>query len=160
MRSRSTVELCLPAVLLSAALACSFPTRVFAAVWVTVGVVSVGHRELNSFPTVGIDARWQKGGACLGPLALPSRVVALVHAPRPVSGFPVASETGRPLRRKGAMRTTSGCKRTADWRRSEAQSPLRTRKRDVSTMKSATPAVVLDERSWTLPQQSRSSTIR
>jgi hypothetical protein len=67
MRTRTALEICLPLALFVAACALSLPTLVIAFVWMTVGVVSLGHRPLDSFPTDGIPRQWLKGyrGACV-----------------------------------------------------------------------------------------------
>src|SRR6266404_1938164 len=67
MKTRSTFELCLPLGLFVAACALSFPTLVIALAWMTIGVTSLGHRTLESFPTDGIPREWLRGyrGACL-----------------------------------------------------------------------------------------------
>lgn len=67
MRTRSSLEICLPLTLFVAACAFSFPTLVIAFAWMTIGVVSLGHRTLDSFPTDGIRREWSKGyrAACL-----------------------------------------------------------------------------------------------
>jgi hypothetical protein len=67
MRTRWAFEICLPLALFVAACALSFPPPVIAFVWMTIGVVSRGHRTLDSFPTDGILREWRKGcrGACL-----------------------------------------------------------------------------------------------
>src|SRR6266404_4485324 len=67
MKTRSTFELCLPLGLFVAACALSFPTLVIALAWMTIGVISLGHRTLESFPTDGIPREWLRGyrGACL-----------------------------------------------------------------------------------------------
>jgi hypothetical protein len=61
MRTRSALEICLPLALFVAACAVSLPTLVIAFVWMTIGVVSLGHRTLDSFPTDGIRREWLKG---------------------------------------------------------------------------------------------------
>lgn len=67
MKTRSTFEICLPFILFIAACALSLPSLVFAVAWMTVGVVSLGHRRLETFPKEGIRREWLKGyrGACL-----------------------------------------------------------------------------------------------
>lgn len=67
MRTRSTLEICLPLVLFVAACAFSLETRVIAIAWMTIGVVSLGHRTVESFPRDGINWRWLRGyrAACL-----------------------------------------------------------------------------------------------
>jgi hypothetical protein len=67
MRTHSALEICLPLALFVAACALSLPTLVIAFLWMTIGVVSVGHRTLDSFPTDGMPRKWLKGyrGACL-----------------------------------------------------------------------------------------------
>ncbi|SAL41355.1 hypothetical protein AWB69_04169 [Caballeronia udeis] len=43
------------------------PTLLIAIAWMTIGVISVGHRTLETFPTDGIRREWLRGyrGACL-----------------------------------------------------------------------------------------------
>ena len=67
MRTRSKLEICLPLALFVVACLLSFPTLLIAFAWMTVGVMSVGHRPLESFPTDGIRPEWLRGyrGACL-----------------------------------------------------------------------------------------------
>jgi hypothetical protein len=67
MRTRSALEICLPLVLFIAACASSLPTLVIAVAWMTIGVMSLGHRTLASFPTGGVPRKWLKGYgvACL-----------------------------------------------------------------------------------------------
>ncbi|WP_188131189.1 hypothetical protein [Paraburkholderia panacisoli] len=61
MKTRSAIEICLPLVLFVAACVLSLPTLVIAFAWMTIGVVSLGHRPLESFPTDGIRREWLKG---------------------------------------------------------------------------------------------------
>jgi hypothetical protein len=61
MKSRSALEICLPALILAAACALSWPTRALALLWMYVGVTALGHRKLRSFPRDGIDVRWHFG---------------------------------------------------------------------------------------------------
>lgn len=67
MKTRSAIEICLPLALFVAACALSLATLVIAITWMTIGVISLGHRDLESFPIVGIHRKWLKGcrGACL-----------------------------------------------------------------------------------------------
>lgn len=67
MKTRSTVEICLPLALFVAACVLSLTTLVIAFAWMTIGVVSLGHRTFESFPTDGIRREWLRGyrGACL-----------------------------------------------------------------------------------------------
>jgi hypothetical protein len=63
----SAFELSLPLALFAAACALSFPTLVIAFAWMTIGVMSLGYRTLESFPTDGIRREWLSGyrAACL-----------------------------------------------------------------------------------------------
>jgi hypothetical protein len=67
MKTRSALEICLPLALFVAACALSLPTLLIAVAWMTIGVISLGHRALESFPTDGIRWEWLRGyrGACL-----------------------------------------------------------------------------------------------
>ena len=67
VRTRSTLEICLPLALFAVACLLSLPTLLIAFAWMTVGVMSLGHRSLESFPTDGIRPEWLTGyrGACL-----------------------------------------------------------------------------------------------
>jgi hypothetical protein len=61
MKSRSGIEICLPALVLVAAGLLSMPTLVLAMLWMFAGAVSIGHRDLRSFPREGIAVRWRWG---------------------------------------------------------------------------------------------------
>ncbi|MFK4442064.1 hypothetical protein ABH944_002509 [Caballeronia udeis] len=67
MKTRSALEICLPLALFIAACALSLPTLMIAVAWMTIGVMSLGHRTLESFPIDGISRKWLRGyrGACL-----------------------------------------------------------------------------------------------
>ncbi len=67
MKTRSALEICFPLALFVAACALSLPTLLIAVAWMTIGVISLGHRALESFPTDGIRRKWLRGyrGACL-----------------------------------------------------------------------------------------------
>jgi len=67
MKKLSTLNILLPLVLFIAACALSLPTLLIALIWITIGVVSLGHRSLESFPRNGVRREWLKGyrGACL-----------------------------------------------------------------------------------------------
>jgi hypothetical protein len=67
MKTRSMFEICLPFALFVIACALSLPTLVLAVAWMTVGVVSLGHRSLESFPSTSVRREWLTGyrGACL-----------------------------------------------------------------------------------------------
>ena len=67
MKTRSALEICLPLALFIAACALSLPTLLLAIAWMTIGVISLGHRTLESFPTNGIRRKWLRGyrGACM-----------------------------------------------------------------------------------------------
>lgn len=61
MKARSGFEISLPAILLGAACLLSIPTLVLAVVWIFIGMVCLGHRELNQFPADGVPRHWQRG---------------------------------------------------------------------------------------------------
>lgn len=61
MKSRSSVQICLPAIVLGAACLLSVPTLVLALLWIFAGTVCVGYRDLKSFPSDGVPSRWQTG---------------------------------------------------------------------------------------------------
>jgi hypothetical protein len=67
MKTRSSLEICLPLVVFIAACTLSIPTLVIAAFWMTIGVVSLGHGAPEDFPKDGIGREWFRGGraACL-----------------------------------------------------------------------------------------------
>ncbi|KLU28118.1 hypothetical protein EOS_00915 [Caballeronia mineralivorans PML1(12)] len=67
MKPRSALDICLPLALFVAACALSLPTLLIAVAWMTIGVISLGYRTLESFPTDGIRREWLRGyrGACL-----------------------------------------------------------------------------------------------
>jgi hypothetical protein len=67
MKKHSALEICLPLALFVAACVLSLPTLVIAIVWMTIGVISLGYRPLESFPSDGISRKWLRGyrGACL-----------------------------------------------------------------------------------------------
>jgi hypothetical protein len=66
MKQRSSLELCLPFVVFAAACALSVTTLVIAIVWLTLGVCSIGHRSLESFPAEGIPKSWLYGDRRVG----------------------------------------------------------------------------------------------
>jgi ABC-type dipeptide/oligopeptide/nickel transport system permease component len=51
----------LPLALFIAACFLSLPTFVIAVVWITIGVMALGHRTLESFPSTGIRREWLRG---------------------------------------------------------------------------------------------------
>lgn len=61
MKSRSGIEISLPAAILGTACLISLPTLVLALLWLFVGAVCIGHRDLESFPTDGVPSRWRTG---------------------------------------------------------------------------------------------------
>ena len=67
MKTRSALEICLPLALFIAACALSLPTLLIAIAWMTIGVISLGHRTLERFPADGIRREWLRGyrEACL-----------------------------------------------------------------------------------------------
>jgi hypothetical protein len=44
-----------------AALVATWPTRVAAAIWLTAGVMAIGHRSLESLPSLGLGPAWREG---------------------------------------------------------------------------------------------------
>src|ERR1700682_1377970 len=67
MKTRSALEICLPLALFIAACALSLTTLLIAVARMTIGVISLGHRRIEGFPTDGIRREWLRGyrGACL-----------------------------------------------------------------------------------------------
>ncbi|WP_322015788.1 hypothetical protein [Paraburkholderia sp. J12] len=67
MKTRSSFEILLPLGIFVAACAISLPTCIVAVVWMTIGVCSLGYRNLNDFPTDGVSPMWRRGRwrACL-----------------------------------------------------------------------------------------------
>jgi len=61
MKNRSPLTVCLPLELFIAACALSVPTFVIAVVWMTIGVMALGHRSLESFPSTGMRREWLRG---------------------------------------------------------------------------------------------------
>jgi ABC-type dipeptide/oligopeptide/nickel transport system permease component len=61
MKTRSPLILCLPLALFLAACLLSLPTFVVAVVWMTIGVMALGHRTFESFPSNGIRREWLRG---------------------------------------------------------------------------------------------------
>jgi hypothetical protein len=61
MKNRSPLTVCLPLALFIAACFLSLPTFVIAVVWITIGVMALGHRTLESFPSTGIRREWLRG---------------------------------------------------------------------------------------------------
>ncbi|MFM0699542.1 hypothetical protein [Paraburkholderia sediminicola] len=61
MKTRSPLILCLPLALFIAACVLSLPTFVVAVVWMTIGVMALGHRNFESFPSAGIRREWLRG---------------------------------------------------------------------------------------------------
>lgn len=61
MKTRSPLILCLPLALFIAACLLSLPTFVIAVVWMTIGVMALGHRTFESFPSAGIRQEWLRG---------------------------------------------------------------------------------------------------
>jgi hypothetical protein len=61
MKARSGLEISLPAMLLGAACLLSIPTLIVAVLWIFIGVVCLGHRELKQFPVDRVPRHWQHG---------------------------------------------------------------------------------------------------
>lgn len=61
MKTRSKLSLCTPLALFIAASLLSLSTFVIAIVWMTIGVIALGHRSFESFPSNGIGWRWLRG---------------------------------------------------------------------------------------------------
>jgi hypothetical protein len=67
MQQRSKAEICLPLALFLVASLASVPTLIIAVTWMTIGVCTIGYRQLSDFPNNGIPRRWLHGrrSACL-----------------------------------------------------------------------------------------------
>jgi ABC-type dipeptide/oligopeptide/nickel transport system permease component len=67
MKTRSAFEICLPLGIFACACVISIPTLVLAAIWMSIGVVSLGYRSLEDFPSDQMPRAWRHGwrGACL-----------------------------------------------------------------------------------------------
>ena len=67
MRTRSSFEICAPLGIFALACVLSFPTRILAIGWMTLGACCLGYRTIGDFPADGIPRRWLRGvrGACL-----------------------------------------------------------------------------------------------
>jgi hypothetical protein len=61
MRNRSLFSICLPFGVFITACALSRFTLIVAVLWMTIGVISLGHRPLESFPSAGISRKWLRG---------------------------------------------------------------------------------------------------
>jgi hypothetical protein len=61
MKTRSSLEICLPLVLCAAACVASLPMLILSLVWLTLGVCSIGYRSLRELPTEGISRQWLSG---------------------------------------------------------------------------------------------------
>ncbi|NPT42818.1 hypothetical protein GNZ12_16170 [Paraburkholderia sp. 1N] len=61
MKTRSPLILCLPLALFFAACLLSLSTFVIAVVWMAIGVMALGHRTFESFPSTGIRQEWLRG---------------------------------------------------------------------------------------------------
>lgn len=53
MKTRSSLEICLPLVLCVVGGVASLPTLVLCGIWVTLGVCSIGHHSLEELPAYG-----------------------------------------------------------------------------------------------------------
>lgn len=61
MKTRSSLEICLPLVLCVAACLASLPTLILSLIWLTLGACSIGYRSLTELPSDGIPRRWLRG---------------------------------------------------------------------------------------------------
>ncbi|SIO39485.1 hypothetical protein SAMN05444172_1583 [Burkholderia sp. GAS332] len=61
MKTRSSLEICLPLVLCVVACLVSLPTLIITLIWLTLGACSIGYRSLAEFPADGIPRRWLRG---------------------------------------------------------------------------------------------------
>lgn len=61
MRARSAVKVFSLTLLSLAALVATWSTRVVAAIWLTAGVIVIGHRSLDRFPSLGLGPVWREG---------------------------------------------------------------------------------------------------
>jgi hypothetical protein len=56
MKTRLALEICLPLALFVAACALPLPTLLIAVTWMTIGVISLGYRTLESFPAAPLSS--------------------------------------------------------------------------------------------------------
>ncbi|WP_124800679.1 hypothetical protein [Paraburkholderia phosphatilytica] len=61
MRIRTYSNIAVPMALLALACAASRPTAVFAGAWLAAGVMAIGYRSLDSFPSLGLGPAWRQG---------------------------------------------------------------------------------------------------
>jgi hypothetical protein len=61
MKTRSSLEICLPLVIGVALCLASLPTLVLTLIWLTIGVCSLGHLTLEQMPANGIPWQWFRG---------------------------------------------------------------------------------------------------
>ncbi|CAE6847414.1 hypothetical protein R70006_07398 [Paraburkholderia domus] len=61
MKTRSSLEICLPLFVFAVACLVSLPTLILALVWLTLGACSIGHHSLEELPTDGIQRQWLHG---------------------------------------------------------------------------------------------------
>jgi hypothetical protein len=61
MKTSSPFILCLPLALFLAACLLSLPTFAIAVIRMTIGVMALGHRTFESFPSTGIRREWLRG---------------------------------------------------------------------------------------------------
>lgn len=97
MRLRSAVRIYLPTLVAVLALAATWPTRAVAIAWLTAGVLAIGHRPLDSYPSLGLGPTWREG-----PRSALVLVYYLIRWPRYVGG-PVSLIT---LQLENALRRT------------------------------------------------------
>jgi hypothetical protein len=61
MQRRNRLDVCLPAALFIVLCVTSLPGLVIALSWMTVGMMAIGHRGLESFPQVAPAVDWRSG---------------------------------------------------------------------------------------------------
>ena len=61
MQRRARFDVCLPAALFIVLCITSLPGLVVALSWMTVGMMTIGHRGLDSFPRIAPSIKWRSG---------------------------------------------------------------------------------------------------
>jgi hypothetical protein len=61
MRIRTYSNVAVPMAVLMLACAVSLPTAIVAVAWLAIGVVAIGYRSLDSFPSLGLGPVWRQG---------------------------------------------------------------------------------------------------
>lgn len=61
MQRRSAFDIWLPFAFFAVLCLTSIPGLIFALSWMTIGMMAIGHRGLDSFPRVEPDVRWRSG---------------------------------------------------------------------------------------------------